>query len=328
MLLQNTNGPSESYGNDDIEDVDTKTALMYYNTSRVVALRARNTEQRQKIAEFVESQRDVRTTAQKIYDAILPLLGPEHEPSSIRFQCDTGDVCVTDMVRMCTGKSRPAANSMIYDTVRDDPRPMHSFKIRPDGSSSGHKHTALFCEHRFAADICAVALQKNRLVSSYCKTKILRAMGVHTTVLFPIAEVDTVTSIATTFEAYDPVRQYQVIGCHNDLYRIDLYLRKSKIAIECDEHGHSSYNKTEEATRQHAIEARLGCHFVRYNPHEDGFAVEAVHAKILKAMAPHSKKRSLPMDDAPSTKKRKLVAQLKIAQLEFDLIQMEEDASK
>ena len=239
------------------DDDDESEELVIRNTSmQLVALRARISERKRTLGDVYASARDDRTIADKLYDAILPLLHPVHKPSSIGFHAETGTICVTDMVRMCTRRSVTDVNRAIKTIIVGDPR--------RDEVVNRRKH-AFFCSRRLAAEICAGALRANR-----AKTELLRAMGIHATVLFPIAEVDTVTSLSTTFAAYDPIRQYQVVGCHNNLYRIDLYLRKAKIAIECDERGHSSYSKTREDERQRTIEAQLGCHFVRYDPGVEG----------------------------------------------------------
>ena len=51
---------------------------------------------------------------------------------------------------------------------------------------------------------------------------------------------------------------------------IDLYIPESKLAIECDEFGHQSYNVVDEERRQSFIENKLSCTFIRFNPCEVG----------------------------------------------------------
>ena len=58
-------------------------------------------------------------------------------------------------------------------------------------------------------------------------------------------------------------QQYPVIGSR---FRIDLYLPELRIAVECDERGHSSYPKQKERIRQQWIEKQLNCRFERYDP--------------------------------------------------------------
>ncbi|KAK9831243.1 hypothetical protein WJX74_009122 [Apatococcus lobatus] len=62
---------------------------------------------------------------------------------------------------------------------------------------------------------------------------------------------------------------------------VDLYLSKPKIAVECDEHGHSAYNQLQERQRQTFIEEQLGCTFVRFNPYAQGFSIGDPIAAIV-----------------------------------------------
>ena len=63
-------------------------------------------------------------------------------------------------------------------------------------------------------------------------------------------------------------RQHFIAG-----FRVDLYLKDLNLAIECDEHDHKHSPKWYEGWRQEEIEQRLGCKFVRFNPHEAGFNI-------------------------------------------------------
>ena len=73
-------------------------------------------------------------------------------------------------------------------------------------------------------------------------------------------EQDSIHAILKTFKGENMVRQYSV-----GTYRIDLYFPKYKLAIECDEHGHSDRDQEYDQTRQHYIEDKLGCKFIRLN---------------------------------------------------------------
>jgi hypothetical protein len=64
----------------------------------------------------------------------------------------------------------------------------------------------------------------------------------------------------------DPKREFKTV---ND-YRIDLYLKIKKLAIECDEHGHEHETDEKRFNRQQAIENYLECRFLRFNPHPRG----------------------------------------------------------
>jgi very-short-patch-repair endonuclease len=56
-------------------------------------------------------------------------------------------------------------------------------------------------------------------------------------------------------------------------YRIDLYLTSLKIAVECDERGHSDRDVSKEVARQAYIENQLGCRFLRFNPDAKDFCI-------------------------------------------------------
>lgn len=49
-------------------------------------------------------------------------------------------------------------------------------------------------------------------------------------------------------------------------YKIDLYLRDLKTAVECDERQHSSYSQLDEAIREQYIKEKLDCEILRYDP--------------------------------------------------------------
>ena len=65
-------------------------------------------------------------------------------------------------------------------------------------------------------------------------------------------------------------------------YRIDLYLPNLKIAIECDENGHSDRELEQEFKRQNFIKQQLNCEFIRFNPDDDNFNIGKVINQILK----------------------------------------------
>lgn len=93
-------------------------------------------------------------------------------------------------------------------------------------------------------------------------------------------EQDSIYAILKTFKGENMVRQYSV-----GTYYIDLYFPKYKLAIECDEFGHSDRDQDYEKTRQHYIEDKLGCKFIRYNPDSKDYNIFNVLNRIYKEIS-------------------------------------------
>ena len=89
----------------------------------------------------------------------------------------------------------------------------------------------------------------------------------------------TLSSIVNILKIYNPKDQY-VIGD----YRLDLFIPKYNIVIECDENGHSGYNPNDEKKRVDFINSELGItseNWIRYNPDENNFDIEKVVRIII-----------------------------------------------
>ena len=87
------------------------------------------------------------------------------------------------------------------------------------------------------------------------------------TTFHSLPEQESMLVLESAFADLSPIRQFAVHG-----YRIDLYLAKVNIAIECDEHGHS-HGYPNDPVREQIIKSALGCSFVRFNPNEAGFNI-------------------------------------------------------
>lgn len=92
-----------------------------------------------------------------------------------------------------------------------------------------------------------------------------------------IKEIEYCGILSEIYKDYIPVSQY---CC--ETYRIDLYLSKVKLAIECDEKNHKDRDKSYEMIRQADIEKRLGCKFYRFNPDHKEFNIGKVVYDINK----------------------------------------------
>ncbi|MFY7939001.1 MAG: BRO family protein [Flavobacterium sp.] len=89
-------------------------------------------------------------------------------------------------------------------------------------------------------------------------------------------EQESVLVLESAFADLSPIRQFAVHG-----YRIDLYLAKVNLAIECDERGHL-HGYPNDSVREQTIKSALGCSFVRFNPNEAGFNIGDVIFAIRK----------------------------------------------
>ncbi len=108
-------------------------------------------------------------------------------------------------------------------------------------------------------------------------------------------EAEVLPHLTRAFAACGPTPQMRI-----GPYRIDLYLLGPKIAVECDENGHSGYNKNQEAGRESFIQQALGCSFVRFNPQAQGFdLMDTVAAIVDKMVIKH------PFDHSPTTESSK-----------------------
>ena len=94
---------------------------------------------------------------------------------------------------------------------------------------------------------------------------------------YPRTEVQVISVLVKAFHDCEPCTQFYCGG-----YRVDLYLAKYRIAIECDEAGHLGYCSERESLRESTIKSALGCSFVRFNPYAKDFNLGDVFAAIRK----------------------------------------------
>ena len=116
--------------------------------------------------------------------------------------------------------------------------------------------------------------------------EILKSIGRHrsTSLMSNWKETEVVDVLFQAFSSLGPVRQYSCQG-----YKIDLYLKGPRIAIECDEHAHAYYGKQAEQEREDAIRQALSCTFIRFDPDHPGFAVGSLIDSIVRQIVddPH-----------------------------------------
>ena len=91
------------------------------------------------------------------------------------------------------------------------------------------------------------------------------------------AEMATIKYLMTIFDG-EPMQQQFSVG----LFRIDLYLTRLKIAVECDEHDHKDRDSQREHDRQKFITEQLNCQWVRFNPHDNFFSIASIANRIFR----------------------------------------------
>jgi very-short-patch-repair endonuclease len=86
-----------------------------------------------------------------------------------------------------------------------------------------------------------------------------------------------INTIKYAINGFDIPKKGSKVKTLNKDYKIDLYLQKSKLAIECDEHDHYGQEYEDELLkREEDISKGLGCRFLRFNPQEPDFNVGEV----------------------------------------------------
>jgi hypothetical protein len=92
---------------------------------------------------------------------------------------------------------------------------------------------------------------------------------------FPKVERLYIDIIEYAVRGFDnPKKQFKPFK--DNKYIIDLYLPRSKVAIECDENDHKHKDPLKESIREEAIKNELGCRFLRFNPDDSNFNIGEV----------------------------------------------------
>ena len=97
-------------------------------------------------------------------------------------------------------------------------------------------------------------------------------------------EQTVVKSIMDTFEGENMQTRYCFLG-----YKIDLYFRDYKLAIEVDENDHINRKTDCEIKRQKALEKELDCKFIIINPDKEGFSIFKAQNEIFRHIKESSK---------------------------------------
>lgn len=106
---------------------------------------------------------------------------------------------------------------------------------------------------------------------------LLQAVGITQESIVVSKECETLNIISESIKDIVEFKmQYYIDG-----YKIDLYIPKYKLAVECDEFAHYDRDTNYEDVREKYIKEKLNCEFIRYNPDKENFNIGVVINKIL-----------------------------------------------
>lgn len=165
----------------------------------------------------------------------------------------------------------------------------HKKVIRSNTLSKNRRSYSFFNPTAAYNDGKMVYINKNGLEQLLTKSRavgdpnvikqLIEKFDLNLTQVFATKEQSCIGAIIKTF-AHERYEKQFGIGS----YRIDLYFSKHKLAVECDEFGHSDRNKTKEIARQLYIEQHLECKFYRFNPDATDFCIYKTIGELVKMM--------------------------------------------
>ena len=125
-------------------------------------------------------------------------------------------------------------------------------------------------------------LQKNRVAHPYRIKAIIdhpfiKQIGIEMNLIQTFKEQECIGAIVKTLSHLKTYTQFKV-----DRYRLDLYIPKYNLAIECDEFNQSTRDPEYEEQRESFIKNKLNCEFIRFNPDAKNFSTYDVIGDILK----------------------------------------------
>lgn len=146
---------------------------------------------------------------------------------------------------------------------------IHYFKyIRTDSLTDGIntiKREVIFLTYYGLVKMLMTTRKHVELYITEWLSKLMEIPITH--VRFISAETDTIEAIRSTLSV-ETITQYSV-----GKYRIDLFIPKYNIGIECDEHEHKSYDNEYELNRENEIKNITKCTFIRYDPYSNNFNI-------------------------------------------------------
>jgi very-short-patch-repair endonuclease len=216
--------------------------------------------------QFIPNKKMSDQLTQKQVTAVLVDKLPEQNPlrsGKIRIDKTTEKASVIDIIRLMIGCTSGNANTTLsrLDSKNPELTNMQSIRINNVGRFTPVIDIGLIPElvSRILAGARLPLKQKKR---------ICEAWGIQAPLVRSYIECELLQKLVTAFTHLDPIPQFSV-----GQYRVDLYLRRANIVIECDENDHRWYNQEMEFQREAYIKRSLRCNMVRFDPHKDGWDI-------------------------------------------------------
>lgn len=204
-------------------------------------------------------------------------LPPPQEPAArnvVKFRRDsTGRYSIIDAVRIATGKKSRHASEFVKTVVSQYPE--IRTKITYCQFSGERQRKTPVCDVDTVKQIIKILLASCRMTQKQQRS-VIEVFCLDSIKIVKICpEANCIEIIRNALVDYDPVQQFHIYK-----YRVDLFIMKLNIVVECDEHEHASYDEDTERTA--TITDLLNCRWVRFDPYSNDFCVGHVICKIMR----------------------------------------------
>jgi hypothetical protein len=184
-------------------------------------------------------------------------------------------ISVHDLIKVVTGQN----HRMIWDRLKKMHPEIKKLETTYKFPGRGQNETPVIeeCNIKKIVDLCIagsrMTLDHKRKICGDCTFVPMKRY----------TEVEIHDNISKRFIDFNPQMQYKVLVEDNN-YRIDMYFPHERVAVECDENGHSAYNTLIENERTDRISKQLNCAWVRYDPYASDFDMFSLARDIQKAL--------------------------------------------
>lgn len=140
---------------------------------------------------------------------------------------------------------------------------------------SKNKHNGYFIRHLISMNDAKQILMRSNLITIKNAAQLLGMNMINDIYLYK--EQKFLSCLLESFNGEEIIPQFKC-----GTYKIDIYMPKYKLAIECDENNHIDRDEIYEKNREIYIKNMLKCEFIRFNPDDQNFNIFTVINKIFK----------------------------------------------